>query len=69
MRLLSAGGAGGWGPCCSCAVPGALFFCVVGYLDCTIAKNCEHETQHPSIGGTGGMLKGAMAGTLAAGLE
>ena len=53
MQLPSAGGSGGGGHCCKCAVPGALFLlrAMISGLD---IKNYEDETHHPSTGGTDG---------------
>ena len=46
MQLPSAGGTGDGGHCCRCAVPGALFFCVLCCLDWAIAKLTTTRTRH-----------------------
>ena len=71
MRLPSAGGTSDGGHCCTCAVLGALFFCVLRGLLCgldwvmTKIKLRGRDTPpiHRRYRWWRGMLKGAVAGT------
>ena len=65
MRLPSAGGVGGGGHCCTCAVPGALFClrAMIAGLDIKTTRT-RHATHPPAVPMVEGDAEGGGGGDL-----